>query len=125
VTLSRKGVEVISIDLDKLHEQFQIREVLEGLAAYKAFPNITDEDLMALKDLEKKMEKASREGDLLSWQKFNFRFHYDSYKPCNSPVLLKMIIRLWNSTHQFSSVYFKLPLTIKRSEKTTGLNWQP
>jgi len=118
VTVNRKGAEVSSIDLDELHELYQIREVLEDLAAYKALPVISDEDLMALTDLEKKMEKASREGDLSSWLKFDFRFHNESYKPCNSPSLLKMIIELWNSTHHFRRTYCILPGKIKRAEKT-------
>ena len=118
VAEKRKGVEVSSIDLDELHELYQIREALEDLAAYKALPVISDEGLMALTDLEKKMEKASREGDLSSWLKFDFRFHNDSYKPCNSPTLLKMISGLWNSTHQFRRTYCMLPGKIKRAEKT-------
>jgi len=118
VTVNRKGAEVSSIDLDELHELYQIREVLEDLAAYKALSVISDEDLMALTDLEKKMEKASREGDLSSWLKFDFRFHNDSYKPCNSPNLLKMIIELWNSTHQIRRTYCILPGKIERAEKT-------
>ena len=117
VTEKRKGVEVSSIDLDELHELYQIREVLEDLAAYKAFPAVSDENLMALTNLEKKMEKASREGDLLSWLKFDFRFHNDAYKPCNSPSLLKMIIGLWNSTTHFRRTYCRLPGRIERSEK--------
>ena len=117
VTLNRKGLEVTSIDLDELHELFQIREVLEDLAAYKALPLISDENLMALEDLEKKMEKASRKGDLLSWWKFNHSFHYDSYKPCNSPHLLKMINRLWSITRQFRSIRSRLPGYMKCSEK--------
>ena len=118
VTVNRKGAEVSSIDLDELRELYQIREVLEDLAACRAFPVISDEDLMALTDLVKKMEKTSREGNLSSWLKLDFMFHNDSYKPCNSPNLLKMIIMLWNSTHQFRRTYCRLAGRIERAEKT-------
>ncbi len=120
VTLNRKGVQVISSNLDEVHQLYQIREVLEDLAAYKAFPHISDETMMALKDTEKKMEKASREGDMSSWWELDRKFHHDSYKPCNSPVLLKWIVRLWNSTYQARSTYYGppsgLPWSTQRSE---------
>ena len=117
VTINRKGVQVSSLDLGELRELYQIREVLEDLAARKAFPFISDEDLTALTDLAEKMEKASREGDLSSWRKFDFKFHIDSYKPGNGPIILKIITGLWDSSYQFGTVYYLPPENIKRSER--------
>lgn len=118
VTVTRKGAVVSSIDADEVQEIYEIRGVLEDLAARKAIPAISDEDLIALTDLVEKMEQASRQGDLSSWLQFNFKFHTDSYKHCNSPNLLKMIIGLWNSTHHYRRAYLRLPGRIERAEKT-------
>lgn len=117
-TVNRTGTIVSSISLDEFRQLYQIREVLEDLAARKAAPNISDETLMTLTDLLKKMEQASREGDSSFWLELDFKFHNDSYKSCNSPNLLKIITGLWNSTHYIRRTYFKQPGEIERAERT-------
>ena len=118
VTVNRGSAVVSSIDLDQFLEIYRIREVLESLAARMVVLNISDESLMALTELEKQMEQASRNGDLSLWLQLDHKFHNDSYRSCKSPILLKMIVGLWDSTYYVRRKYIALPRGTERAEQT-------
>lgn len=99
---------VSSLDLDNFLQIYQVREVLETLAARMAAPTVSDDTLRFLTNLEEEMERASRHDDLSSWLNLDLRFHYSSYQSCNNPRLLSIIISLLESSYYIRLKYMTI-----------------
>jgi DNA-binding GntR family transcriptional regulator len=69
-----KGFTVCALTRRRLIEVFQIREVLDGLAARLAAPHFKA-DSRALKALMSALEKARRQRDLAEFSRLNREFH--------------------------------------------------
>lgn len=71
-----RGVIVINMPLDEAVGLYDLREVLEGLAARLAALNISPEQLAELRECMKSMEKlATPKNGLQQWVRENTRFH--------------------------------------------------
>ena len=83
--------EVASLKPDELQEAYEIREVLEELAAQKSISHLIKEDLQSLADLIHMMEEASQAGDVPMWLHLDHQFHTLAYSRCGRPRLMEMI----------------------------------
>ena len=91
-----RGVVVFQPSLEELRENYEIRVVLEGLAAELAAPRMTDE---ALADLEAIQDRFSRVGlpGGLPWEQgpvLNQQFHARMYAEAERPRLVEIIATL-------------------------------
>jgi DNA-binding GntR family transcriptional regulator len=108
VTINGATARVSAVSLEEFLEVYRIRESLETLAARLSFPNASEETVIYLTHLVEEMELASSDGNLPLWLELNRKFHLDSYASCNSPILLKMISGLWDSTDYCRRRYITL-----------------
>lgn len=71
----RRGLAVPTMSLSDLSEIFDIREVLEGLAARRAAQRISPTELAALRDTIERMEQALAAGDVQRLSDTSELFH--------------------------------------------------
>jgi len=107
-TISGQSARVSAVSLDEFLEIYRIREVLEAMAARLSVPKLNDENLLHLERILEEMEKVSKDGHFTKWLELNRIFHFDSFACCNSPILLKMISNLWDSTDYCRKRYITL-----------------
>ena len=62
-----QGVRVMPISVKYLNEVYEIREAMEGLAALKAAPLITDQDLKSVEAILEEMQVNLDQGDFGAW----------------------------------------------------------
>lgn len=99
VTLdARRGASVVDVDPNVMEQVYEIREVIEALAAKKAAPRITDEDLESLTELSEQMEEANLAGQTARFLQLDHDFHLAAYRACENAPLLRIIGDLINST---------------------------
>lgn len=82
-------------NLDRLHELYLIRSVLEGLAVELAVPRLTTEEHDELRTLLQKINTAMVEHDADRVRQLNYRFHFTLYAAAQTPMLYRLIRNLW------------------------------
>jgi DNA-binding GntR family transcriptional regulator len=95
---AHKGSSVVQAEAGATGEKYQIRAVLEGLAAYLAAPKISDEDIRELESYNERLADA----DLPSGEvnDLNRTLHFRIYEMAGSPLLLALMRLLWQSFPQ-------------------------
>lgn len=86
-----RGAVVFRPTLDDLLECIEIRKPLEELAAARAVPRLTDEDIAELESL---FEELNGTEDPQRWVSLNDRFHMAIYGKAGSPRLVAIINQL-------------------------------
>lgn len=90
------------LSIDDLDEIFQMRIVLEQIAAAEAVKNCSAETIQKLERLLKEMnETDDREVYLMK----NQDFHHTIYKSANKPILFKVIQDLWFCISPYMYLY--------------------
>lgn len=106
---------VSTLDMAEVVEVYEIRVVLEQLAARKAAPNVSDRDLAELYALESEMEDAARRQDLGLYLELDRQFHLKSFEPSGSPRLVKLIANYWATTQHYRRVFSTPPGRVERA----------
>lgn len=117
VTISGENAQVSAVSLDEFLETYRIREVLEVMAARLSLPEVSNETLIHLGRILDEMERVAKDGDLTHWLELNRKFHLDSYSSCNSPILLKIISNLWDSTDYCRKRYVTLTGNLEHANR--------
>lgn len=107
--IPRRGVVVTRLSPQEAWEIYQIRSVLEGLAARLAAEWITEEEIEHIEGLIKEMEKAVEAKDLAYLNELNSRFNDAIYGAARSPRLKQMISNLYDYIASFARVGYNLP----------------
>lgn len=105
----RKGVVVTRLSPQDAWEIYQIRAVLEGLAARMAAEWITQEEVEHIEKLIAEMEKAVESKDLSYLNELNSRFNDAIYGASRSPRLKQMITNLYDYIVSFARIGYNLP----------------
>jgi len=92
---SHKGAQVKSFNPDKIKEIYEIRAVLEGLAAKSAIPNMTPDKIEYLKFMAEQMRQYAINEDALQFGNLNKEFHRFIYENSSYQMLYDMIFQLW------------------------------
>ena len=95
---AHKGSTVVEAEAGGTREKYQIRAVLEGLAAFLAAPKISDEDIAELESYNERLA-----GENLSpgeVNDINRTLHFRVYEMAGSPLLLALMRLLWQSFPQ-------------------------
>jgi DNA-binding GntR family transcriptional regulator len=95
---AHRGVVVFEASLDELTETYEIREVLEGLAAELAAGKLTDEDLAALDSIVEEMRSAKP----ARYVELNREFHRRIYGAAGRPRLFEMIEQLRDLSRSYN-----------------------
>jgi DNA-binding GntR family transcriptional regulator len=97
---AHRGVIVFEPSLDELTETYEIREVLEGLAAELAAGKLTDEDLAALDSIVKQMRSAKP----TRYVELNRDFHRRIYQAAGRPRLFEMAEQLRDVSRSYNDM---------------------
>jgi DNA-binding GntR family transcriptional regulator len=90
-----KTVVVPVLTSASLEEATVIRLALEGVAAEKATPNISDEQIVLLERLQDRINKGLDESRYTDVLDANKDFHFLIYRAAGMPRLLAMIESMW------------------------------
>ena len=91
---SRKII-VPELSHDRFHEILFARKNLETEVSRQAFANIADTDIEALERIDERINTAIAQGDLVSYMRGNYQFHFHIYRLSQSQVLLPLVEILW------------------------------
>lgn len=107
--IPRRGVVVTRLSPQEAWEIYQIRSVLEGLAARLAAEWITEEEIEHIERLLEEMEKAVEAKNLAYLNELNNQFNDAIYTAARSPRLKQMITNLYDYIASFARIGYNLP----------------
>lgn len=87
------GVRVVALTIEDVLQMYQVREVLEGMAARLAAQNATDEEVQSLKQLLQQHQQQTelQTGKGYYQEEGDFDFHYRIVKASRNEVLMQML----------------------------------
>jgi DNA-binding GntR family transcriptional regulator len=114
-SVAHKGVVVFKPTIADLVENYEIRVELESLATKKAVPNLTGEDLAALRSLLDKMRSSSFD-DSPHYYELNTAFHSRIYQAARRPTLLSLIANLRSAAAAYQILFARLQRDASETE---------
>lgn len=110
----RKGVYASQISVKDMVDILEVRQDMEGLAAYLASSRMTPEQMKALEKTSAAYNKAVKEGNMAEMIEYDTAFHNLIVESCNNNILRMMINQLQELVLRFRYVYYD---NFKRAEK--------
>ena len=101
---SGKGSVVLGITPDDLLDIMNIREQIEGLAAYYAARNLTEEGKQELQHISDLQDFYYTKHDIENLRKMDDRFHNAIYQLCDRPVLRDTLIPLHRKAQRYRRI---------------------
>ncbi len=89
-----KGAEVIGFDKQSLHEHYELREMLESMAARKICAN--PEGIKALQTIYEEAKKVVKECKWDEYSEINRKFHEAIWVGSGNRPLARVLTGLWN-----------------------------
>lgn len=102
----RKGAYVSKISIKDMVDVFEVREALEGLAAYLAAQRITEEKKAELEELTREYERAVLNGDKEALVHYDEKFHSCIVECSNNEVLKEMLEHIRELSMRFRYIYY-------------------
>jgi DNA-binding GntR family transcriptional regulator len=94
---AHRGFTVTEADSGSTEENYQIRAVLEGLAASLAAPKVDEAGIAKLTELNDRMRALAEDDPCYS--ELNREFHFTLYEYAHSPLLITLMRLLWQALH--------------------------
>ena len=101
---SGKGSVVLGITMEDLVDIMEIRQRVEGLAAYHATKNLTDEGRKELQQISQLQDFYFEKGDAENLRKMDDKFHDAIYQLSKRPVLRDSLIPLHRKTQRYRRI---------------------
>lgn len=98
---SGKGTVVLGITVEDLVDIMQIRERIEGLAAFYATRNMTPEDLEELREISELQDFYFSRRDLEHLRQMDDQFHDAIYEHCGHAVIRDTLLPLHRKTQRY------------------------
>lgn len=116
----RRGAFVRTIYHTDVLENFQAREVLEGLAFREAYKRMTDKDVGAMKKAFEKMQMAAKQNNPKKYLESHHSFHEIYLCASGNRLIIDMVrnLRRQNLFYQFSHQYYKKDFNLKDDTST-------
>ena len=111
--IPRKGAEVAEITIKDLEDVLEVRAALEELAVCDACENITEEQILALKEAADNFQAALESDDLVKCAETDMAFHEIIYSATNNKRLLQILNNLREQMYRYRMEYLKEPGTHK------------
>lgn len=102
----RRGAYASKISTEDIVEILEVRQELEGLAAYFAASRMTPEQLTELKKESNRYNEAVKNGNMEDMIKHDTTFHRIIVDSCRNKVLTKMIEQLQELVFRFRYIYY-------------------
>jgi len=109
----RRGAYASQISTKDMVEILEVRQNMEGLAAFFAASRMTSDQMEELKSIEEKYNEAVKSGDMQEMIKYDTKFHRMIVESCNNKVLVQMIEQLQELVLRFRYIYYD---NFKRAE---------
>ena len=90
-----RGAVVSDLPVTHGDDFYCLRSAIEGLAAERAAPKLTADDLDELDELHHQMAAAEARGDSDDFTRCNVAWHFRLYDAVNFPLLREFIFRIW------------------------------
>ena len=97
-----KGARVPDLDMDEVETLYQMRERIEPLALIESMPLLSDADLDAIADIQRRIEEHV---DVREFLALDREFHLATYSACTKDHLLGTVTQLWNATQHYRRAY--------------------
>jgi len=94
--------------------------LLECEAIAKAVPQVREQTIEELEQINKKYAEARAENNADLLLKVNRKFHLLAYQDSNAPVLLELINQLWDRVSPYYNIMFRQSLA---PHPTVGVNY--
>ena len=101
---SGKGSVVLGITMEDLVDIMDIRQRIEGLAAYYATKNLTDTGKAELQHISELQDFYFEKQDIENLRKMDDKFHDTIYQLCGRPVLRDTLIPLHRKTQRYRRI---------------------
>lgn len=115
VMIPRKGAYVADFSLRDLEDIFEVRKVLEGLAAELCTERATDEEIAEMKRLLRLKEESIANNDMKLLLEVDTKFHELLYQGSRNDHLKDIISNLREQIDRFRSASLQYPGRMKRS----------
>lgn len=109
----RRGAYASQISTSDMVEILEVRQNMEGLAAFFAASRMQPEKMEELKEASSKYNDAVTSGDIENMIKYDTKFHRIIVESCNNKILLQMIEQLQELVLRFRYIYYD---NFKRAE---------
>jgi DNA-binding GntR family transcriptional regulator len=100
-----RAVMVSELSADDLEQMYDVRIHLETLAAQEAVPNLTDADLVAMRQVQQELTQVVDEANPASFAEKDRAFHLALYRAANNKFLSRLIDDLRKASLRFLTVY--------------------
>jgi len=111
------GAVVREVSIDLVKELFQIRAVLEALAAVLNLPYLKRDTLAKLETVLEKSKECIAKGDARKYADLNKQFHMLLYSDGPFRHLHKMIEDIWVTHERFRAIFKFVPYRMEQSHK--------
>ena len=102
----RRGAYASQISTDDMVEILEVRQNMEGLAAFFAASRMKPEQMRELEDVSKKYNQAVADGNMQDMITYDTRFHRIIVESCNNKFLVQMIEQLQELVLRFRYIYY-------------------
>jgi len=102
----RRGAYASQITTEDMIEILEVRQNMEGLAAYFAASRMKPEQLSELKQTSARYNAAVTEGNMDDMIKYDTKFHRIIVDSCNNKILFQMIEQLQELVLRFRYIYY-------------------
>lgn len=114
-TIPNKGSVVVGISQKDIEDIYTIRMYIEGLAARWCAENISEEDLLKLRNVVELEEFYVKQGDIIQAWQLDTRFHEIIYKSSKSHVLNHTLSNFHHYIQKSRELSFEKPGRAKPS----------
>ena len=104
ITDTGKGSMVLGITVEDLIDIMEIRQRIEGLAAYSATKNMTQEGLAELHQINELQDFYYAKNDIERLRQMDDRFHDTIYALCQRSVILDTLFPLHRKTMRYRRI---------------------
>lgn len=109
----RRGAYASMISTQDMVEILEVRQDLEGLAAYFAATRMNDEEMDELRRIAEKYNQAVAAGSMQDMIRYDTQFHRLIVDSCNNKILVNMVEQLQELVLRFRYIYYD---NFKRAE---------
>ena len=102
----RRGAYASMISTEDMVEILEVRQDLEGLAAYFAADRMTEEKMEELREVSNSYNEAVKSGKMEDMIKYDTRFHHIIVESCRNKILVQMIEQLQELVLRFRYIYY-------------------
>lgn len=110
----RRGAYASKISEKDMVDILEVRQDMEGLAAYLASSRMSQDQMKQLEEISEEYDKAVKAGNMTDMIKYDSAFHNLIVESCNNSILMMMINQLQELVLRFRYIYYD---NFKRAEK--------